>query len=223
MMLFILLILSASAHAQNASDLFAQAHNLYQKKECTQALALYDQIPHKGAATWYNMGNCAYKLNDQIHALLYWKRAYHFGNATIQKNSLENMKLLSIPHRDAATSHAQTNPLLMQILFFCIFSVFLILGYFLVRTKRWVFLAMCFSVLVYAGYVTYQVSIAAKQALVMHNDATLHAGPGPEFHQLGTLNAGTTVTILKQYPEWAQITFDGQRGWIENKQIEKIF
>lgn len=211
-----------SLRAQEASHLFAQANSHYQKNECAQAIAQYEKIPHKGAATWYNMGNCAYKLNDQLKALLYWKRAYKYGNRHIQKESIANMKLLSIPYEPLSNPYANISSWIMQILFFCIFSVFLIVGYFLVRTRQWVFLAMSFAVLVSAARITHRVYVANSQALVMRNESAVRAGPGSEYHQLNVLSAGTTVQMVKHNQGWTQVSYHGTRGWIEDKEIEEI-
>lgn len=209
-------------HAQEPSYVFTQAHKLYQQNECATALKLFDQIPHKSAAVWYNMGNCAYKLNDQINALLYWKRAYKYGNAHIKKDSLTNMSLISIPHTTYEHPYEKIDPLTMQILFFCIFGIFLIVAYFLIHAKRWIFLAMSFSVLVSAGRITQQVYVASQRALIMQDESILRAGPGTEYHQIRTIPWGTTVKLLKQAGDWSQIEVEGNRGWIENKQMERI-
>jgi Bacterial SH3 domain len=219
-MILILFFFSCAA-AHEVTEIFNKANLFYQKNECVQALELYQQIPNKGAATWFNMGNCAYKLNDEIHALLYWKRAYKYGNTLIQNDSIINLKKL--PYLYAPLSHPYSTipPLLMQILFFCIFGVFLIVGYFLIRAKRWIFLAMSLSVLVSVARITHQVHSAPAQALIMQEIA-VHAGPGLEYHQIRTLSAGTTVTLVKQNADWSQIAVESARGWVENKHVEKI-
>lgn len=207
--------------AQDSNDIFTKANMFYKKNECAQALAWYEQVPNKGAATWYNMGNCAYKLNDEIKALLYWKRAYKYGNALIQKDSIINMKKLSYPFKPLPHPYSTIPPLIMQILFFCIFGVFLIVGYFLIQAKRWVFLAMSLSVLVSVGHITHQVYSAPAQALIMQ-DTALYAGPEAGYHQIRTISAGTTVKLLKQNTQWSQIAVESARGWIENNHMEKI-
>jgi len=219
--MIMLLFFFVSLSAQDASDSFIRANALYQKNECAAALKIYDQIASKGAATWYNMGNCAYMLNDHIHALLYWKRAYKYGNTLIQHESIENMKKLSFPYAPLPHPYSNIPPGLMQILFFCIFGVFLIVGYFLIQAKRWIFLAMSFSVLVSAGRITHEVYSASQQALIMQ-DTDIKAGPEAHYHQLKTVRAGTTVKLVKQKAEWSQILVDGMRGWVENKHLEKI-
>lgn len=220
-MMLLLLFFFTASFAQDSSDLFTHANSLYQKNECSQALALYEQIPSKGAGTWYNMGNCAYKLNDQIKALLYWKRAYKYGNSLIQHESVTNMKKLSIPYGPLPHPYSTIPPLIMQILFFCIFGVFLIVGYFLIQAKRWIFLAMSLSVLVSAGRITHKVYSASRQALIMQ-DTALKAGPEVGYHQINIISAGTTVKLIKQNAEWSQISVGSMRGWVENKHVEKI-
>lgn len=213
------LIFTATIQAQTTQELYAQANTAYQNNECASALKLYEQITSKGAATWYNMGNCAFKLNDQIKALLYWQRAYKDAHSELKKNITTNMTRLTITHTGPIQ---QTSAGTMQILFFCIFGIFLIVGYFLVRARRWIFLACSIAVLVSVARITYHVSCSSRQASVMQDNSALRAGPGHEYHQLDTLAAGITVTLLKQRNGWMQIKSNGTKGWIEDKQIEQI-
>lgn len=222
MMLLLLLFFFTALSAQNSANLFAQANAQYQKNECTQALALYEQIPNKSGTIWFNMGNCTYKLKEPLKALLYWKRAYKHGNSELKQDSEDNMKLLGIDYKPLPHKYANTAPLLMQILFFCIFGVFLIVGYFLIRARYWVFLAMSFSVLVSAARITYLVYSAPQQALIMHDNAAIRAGPGTEYHLIKEVPAGTTITVIQKVPGWAKVSHSATQGWIEDRQIENI-
>jgi hypothetical protein len=51
-------------------ETFLQANNAYSKKDFKQALYLYQHIENKGAAVWFNMGNCWYYLEQYAEALL---------------------------------------------------------------------------------------------------------------------------------------------------------
>lgn len=217
----LLLFFFSCCFGQDSKELFAKANAFYQKNECVHALALYEQISSKGAAIWYNMGNCAYKLNDEINALLYWKRAYKYGNTLIKNDSSVNMKKLPYSFTLLPHPSGTVPPLIMQILFFCIFGVFLIVGYFLIQAKRWIFLVMSLSVLVSIGRITHHVYSASTQALIMQ-DTALYAGPEVGYHQIRTISVGTPVKLLKQNTQWSQIAVESVRGWVENKNIEKI-
>lgn len=136
----LLLFFSSFVHAQSWQEIFLQANNCYGNKEYEKALHLYEQIPNKGAATWYNMGNCAYKKGDNLHALLYWKKAERYDSNAIahdsRTNSIVAAQHLSLPDSNDAGQWIvnsiqiviTTVPLLfLQILFFCIFGIFLVI------------------------------------------------------------------------------------------------
>lgn len=218
-MRFLLLFFFCFSYGLDPQEIFVQANTAYQKNECLAALKLYDLIPQKGSVIWYNMGNCAYKLNDQIKALLYWKRAYKNANRDMKQNIVANVQKLTLAN--ASLTHP-TSPLVMQILFFCIFGIFLIVAYFLIHARRWILLAMSISVLVSAGHITYKVCSTSVQALVMYDEVALRAGPSIEYHQIDSISAGTTVIVLKQKDGWSQIATGSGKGWVDDKQIEKI-
>ena len=49
---------------------FLQANVVYAQEEFKQALYVYQRIDNKGAAVWFNMGNCWYHLKQYVDALL---------------------------------------------------------------------------------------------------------------------------------------------------------
>ncbi|MDP3888938.1 MAG: hypothetical protein Q8Q25_00130, partial [bacterium] len=61
--------------AQNDEEQFLRAHQEYMNGRYEQALALYQSIENKGSATWYNVGNCHYHMNNYPQALACWYRA----------------------------------------------------------------------------------------------------------------------------------------------------
>lgn len=218
-MILFFLCMVFTAPAQTPEHMFSHANAAYQKNEFAFALTEYEQIPDKGPAVWYNMGNCAFKLHDEIKAFLYWQRAYKTADTDLKKNITANMARLTITR---APLSPLPSPRLMQILFFCIFGIFLIVGYFLIRARAWIFLALSVAVLVSAARITYHVAYISRAAVVMSDNTPLRAGPGHEYHQLGTVGAGMMVTVLQQKHGWSQIIQDGTKGWIKNIQIEEI-
>lgn len=179
--------------ATTAQELFLQANQLYTQKQYQKALELYGQMPAKGPAVWYNMGNCAHQLHDDLHALLYWKRAEH-GPCV----------------------------LLWQILFFCAFSVFLISSWYGLRRKKIMIMIAGSLLLVLVGYPTYLAyhRSTTAQGLIMSSATTVYAGPDITYHQLGNIPAGTLVNVHTRKQNWTKIAWGNTKGWISDSEFE---
>lgn len=222
-----IIILFISTQAQTAQELFLQANQCYLNKEYEAALKLYNQIPQKGAATWYNMGNCAYKQGNDLQALLYWNRAEKNSNETIALDSASNLStLMNKLQKPLEKTHPlkRVSPFMVQILFFCAFSVFLVIIRMLIRRKKIVALSLYGIFLFSIGFLTYAVYNQSQYnvALIMSNESAVYAGPDNNYHQLATIPAGSAVVILKPTKDWSKIQWHNQVGWIANNSIEVI-
>lgn len=78
----------------NSQEVFAQANALYKAGNFEQAIKLYKQIPKKSSHTYYNLGNCAYKLEQYGLALLYWRKAEMLWSFFNRDELIDNMTLL---------------------------------------------------------------------------------------------------------------------------------
>lgn len=210
----------------SAQELFLQANQCYEKKEYQRAIDLYNKIPNKSAAIWYNLGNCEYKNGNNLQALLYWKRAHKMANSQIRKNSIFNSaiasKKLGIPE---STTLAYNVPVLpLQILFFCAFSVFLVINRKLWHAKRFGLLLLIALFVITSGALTFASYKAhtAEHALIMHDESAIFAGPDSQYHEITQLPPASNVVIKEKKDGWSKISWCGQTGWIENRNIELI-
>ncbi len=208
-------------------EVFREACECYAQQKYSQASQLYEKITDKSPEIWFNMGNCAYKNSNYLDALIFWNRAQKLGSADVIAASTRNIphaqEKLTLSPQKAAT-RLPYNPLLLQILFFCTFSVFLISNRWLWKTKKFILLAALSVSLLAVGIMSYSAYKHATtlQGIITREDAALYAGPHTGYHQLGTLSQGIMVTIMSQKQGWKKITRDGMSGWIENDKIEVI-
>jgi tetratricopeptide (TPR) repeat protein len=211
----------------SAQELFLQANQCYAKKDFKGAEHLYQKIPKKTAAIWYNLGNCAYKNGDELQALLYWQRAKKIGNSTISNDSGYNCdvvsKKLNLPP-SSYTLMPNIPALPLQILFFCTFSVFLIFNRKLWNAKRFTLL-VSLSILVMGAaamtYASYRNS-TNTYALIMHDESTMYAGPDIGYHEVAKIPKGNRVKVLEQKNHWSKICWSGYTGWMQDEKIELI-
>ena len=92
--LVIALFSTLYAQEDNSQEIFAQANTLYKAGSFEQAMKLYKQIPKKSPYTYYNLGNCAYKLEQYGFALLYWRKAETSWSFFNRDELIDNMTLL---------------------------------------------------------------------------------------------------------------------------------
>lgn len=210
----------------SAQELFLQANQCYIKKEFKDAENLYKKVPQKSAAVWYNMGNCAYKNGKDFEALLYWKRAKKIGNSQIRSDSSYNITLVSKKLNIPQPSHVLQNvPVLaLQILFFCTFSVFLVINRKLWRAKRFA-LMVCLSIFIGGmGALTFAVyqGNTNRIALIVQDESIVYAGPNTKYHEVAPIEKGSEVAFLAKKDGWTKISWSGNTGWIQESNIELI-
>ncbi len=112
--------------------------------------------------------------------------------------------------------------LIVQILFFLLFSVFLVIGYILLHRKKHRLFIIAFAIMSGLTITTYLISKRVQCACIMHDQTVVRAGPGNEYHALSTLAAGTRVAVIKSMRGWKKIgTADGD-GWVEDMSLKEI-
>lgn len=158
---YIFLCWSFTLAASTSQELFLQGNEYYKQKEYAKALSHYEKIPNKGAAVWHNMGNSAYKNGNTVHAQLYWKRA-------------------------TKQSEKQFPILIIQILFFCTFSVFLIFVRPLILKKKYRMLIACSLITLTTGLLAYNAyaEYSCKKGLTIDDNSIAYVGPDAGFHEV---------------------------------------
>jgi tetratricopeptide (TPR) repeat protein len=231
----LIVVMSVQAHSNEQLFLFAQKE--YENHNFDKALALFAKIKPANASVWYNMGSCYFHLGNDIEALVHWQRAYHYGTGSLVHASAARIaeleaKLgviespsLGAPVQQFMRANLQAlSLLLLQILFFCAFSVFLFVASRARSFKNYfvsggsLFLVLVLATLMSIKY-TQQ---SARQAVVLENNTTLLVGPNCEYHTVATVNAGTQVAIVKQQDNWYKVSGETAVGWVEKKCIALV-
>ncbi len=234
---------------QDPQALFTQANELYKNGDFAKAYELYLQIPDKGAAVYYNLGNCAYKLNKLGYALAYWRRAERdwgflgrdelMGNIDLVKKRLagaskadeqEVTVVRSVANfckgvKNSTISLIRAIPLVSLQLFvlFVWLILFIYLRYWYQRKQK--FVIICFFLLqaVSASMLAIKYSSLQREKLVVIKvPAPLSSGPGSNFTVLMQLPEGQEADILKESGDFYKIRVNGIIGWIDRRVIEKI-
>ena len=240
-LLFIIVGGCNAIQVDESPDLFTRAGKLYQKNEYEQALGLYKQITPKSAPVYYNMGNCAYKLDDYGRALLYWRRAEKMWGMFGRQELLENIAVLKKkqaeqrPEKEIVSvikrwthsfiSWLRSVPLFFLQLTFLLLWFFLFMYLKLLSQQRYRFLItvlFCFIAL-FGTVLAIRYTIDYKTyGVVVRAQAPLLSGPSPSFSSIGTLYQADEITIQKKSGSYFKIRFGKRIGWVSAKDVEEV-
>lgn len=216
--------------ALNGQETFLQANKQYQNKNFEKALTLYAIIEKKGAAIWYNMGNCHYQLGHEADALVCWKRAQKDASSHLQKDIAYNIDVVmseqSESHEAAGFTklmmllqHVST--LLAQIIFLLVLIALFIAIRLSKHSKKYkvasfVLCALMLPIAALVGfkYVHHQESIA-----IALTDAKLFAGPNEKYHEVGTVAAKNELRVHAKNGNWYKVACRKQMGWVSSDDV----
>lgn len=217
----------------SSQEYFLQANVAYKKTDFKKAVELYQSIDNKGAATWYNLGNCWYHLGNYTNALACWKRAVRYGGSFLH-NAVEHN--CSVAYQKLGTSYNSHSLLkkiitiisgysffMWQILFLIMFYIFLGLTMRLYRKRQFLILSIFFCFVSLTGSclgIKYWVSAQIRG--IIKNDCSAVAGTDERFSKITMLGCGQEVVVKEQKDLWCKIQSNGQVGWILTENIEYI-
>lgn len=229
--------------ATNYQEIFLQANEVYKKGEFSKAYDLYKSIPNPGSEINYNLGNCAYKLGQPGYALLYWRRAERLWNIFDRNELLDNISLLK--SQFSGTDRREKNkvfellrwiknytisvvsaiPLVViQVLFLAIwFFLFLYVRFLFKRKRRFLIIVLFILISLLGTLLVVKYSLYYRQkGVIVTKTAILLSGPGNTFQKLGNLSEASEILIQKESGDFYKIKYNGQSGWVNHKEIEKI-
>ncbi len=227
--------------------LLDSATNNYTGKNYSEALRQYTLVTSYGYESpeiWYNMGNCAYRLNSLAESILFYEKSLKLdpGFEDAQYNlRVVNSKILdkidSVPQLFYErwwfalqnTFRANTWALLSLVLF--VFSLVGFLFYYLVDL-RWLRKTGFYGALVFLFLFAHSFAFAWKAssritrsdyAIVFSPSVTVKGSPDATSTDLFVLHEGSKVFIGDQVGEWCKVKrSDGKEGWMLLEAIRKI-
>lgn len=216
-------------------EYYLRAHALYNAKEYDQALNVYQTITDKGSATWYNMGNCAFRLGNYTQARVYWKRALRGADSKQRADTLHNLQVLNKKQGielvdaskfvDRGIQRMQGVPIVYLQMFFLVGWIGLWAYIKRWHTKeRYLFFGLLVLVNSFVGVALLYRFVHAQQrtGIVVEQTVTLHAGPNNRYHTVGTIPAITECEVQEVCGEWCKVRSGQLRGWIKKECCELI-
>lgn len=207
---------------------FIAAHALYDAQQYQKALDGYDAIADKTSAVWYNMGNCAFQLEQYDLAVLYWRKAERGAPAELQKHIIRNMQhaaqhIADLHHKQPhAIAHHQLKQWLLpfsllfwQLIFLVLWALFMLACAYYMYRARGLVLAMLFGVVGVSGVLLYhRHTYAAHQYAITLQATDLFVGPNKEYHALTQIPSGSEVRLLEHREGWHKVRYRDLVGWV---------
>ena len=245
MVAFVFLVSSLS-YADLASDMFAEANQLYQEGNFGQAIEKYQEILNAGYESgelYYNLANAYYKDGNLGRARLNYERALLWleGDEAVVQN-LELLKLRLVdqieePPRlfisvwwDALLDvfNSATLGIIVLIIFWIVMVNAAIFMYFRKRGRiKWKS-AFVTSLVIWLFLLTVWLNKiylfeTEKYGVILASTITVHAEPAENTTELFVLHEGTRVKVERSSSGWLEIRLaDGKTGWLKSSVLEII-
>ena len=217
--------------ASKNQEAFLLANKLYQEKQYKKAFDLYASIKNKGYATFFNMGNCAFCLENTVDAILYWNKAKKVAPWS-KYEAIDYNIAIAYDQLEICPDETFIDELYMILNLFSLFSlqiVFLLfwfcffLSFFLLKRLRTLILSVflcfsiCMSVILMLKYQTRNYPMALVKSSIL-----MLSGPNKNFHEIAKLSAADKVIVQKMHKNWYKIKRGGVTGWILSDGVEII-
>lgn len=230
---FCVLLMNAFSYAGSAQENFLQGCDAYQHHDYKRALNLFESVPNKGWATWYNLGNSYYKTDQFLDAMICWKRAYRYGGLSyahqINHNYAQAASKIGVQPvqqtmRDYGNAALERIPLIiLQLLFlFVCYGAALIVGN-LALTRRYSTMVLMMLFVVFLGIIlSLHMQYTQRTLGIVRESIDLFAGTDKKFTVRGTALRGQDVEVTDKRDGWYHIAFADKQGWVPSDYVECI-
>lgn len=240
-------VLSIPSFAQNNDVLWESGNKQFTAGNYTQAIEDYNKILASGkvsADLFYNLGNCYYKEKQIAKAVLYYNKALRLDplNKDIQHNltlaSAQTVnKIDPLPTffltqwTDAIANLFSSNGWAMASLYLIALTLIATAIFIFSNTylkRKAFFIVGCTAFVLFLISICFSVRqknrlLHSGDAIVMESSSAVKSSPDFSGKDLFVLDAGTKVNVIETVGAWNEIEIEnGNRGWIESKNIETI-
>lgn len=197
-----------------------RAERAYRERRFAEAYALYEQAlatnEYSAGALQFNLGNCAYHLEQPALAILHYRRAERTlpDDPDLQSNRRQAEAQLGLPPQPALREDPDRRRAL-SLLAAALQTVGLCGAVLLTRRGARVVLLLLAGVGAAAGIAALQPPAAAPEAgVVLAATLDVHAAPAADGEPVGRLTAGELVFVTGQQDGRIQVRHARATGWV---------
>lgn len=210
--------------AKNEEETFLMANDLYVNKKYKEALDLYLSIDKKGPIIFYNIGNCEFRLNNNINALIYWNKAKensNFGLLSSINNNIdivnEKLGIGKEALKDRIVDFVNIFSLFSLQIYFIIFWLLLFAMFVFLKKFRLFFLTLNITIVFVFGtlvFIKYGCKLYPK--VIAKSKVEIFSGENENYHKLLEVQAGNKLLLKKIKDNWYKVKYKGVTGWANN-------
>ena len=222
----LLVLISVASTVYAMHDTFAHACALASTGNWQEACEKYQSLQEKDGATWYNMGNCAYKLQDFAKAAAYWQKAAPLLSGDEYQSCMHNLraaeqKLGTVAHENFfITTYRRISLLWLQLLF--LFFWYILLGcFFWLKAKRTLVFGVCLLILCPTGGLLSMKYQQSHEAVLLEK-AQYFAGPNEHYSPIGNFAPAQKVIVVHEVDNWAKCIYKDHKGWVKKDVLLKL-
>jgi tetratricopeptide (TPR) repeat protein len=238
------LLITTHVWAQNSE--LTSAEQAYRGGDYAKAAELYQAVLSRGLASgeiYYNLGNCYYKVGQYGRAILNYKRAERLLGKDPDLEINLRLANLNVPDRieplprffllkllekagDALSARGWASLLIIAewLLLACLGGLVYLRSPGSRRLVTGVFTLSLILLVTSGGFhLQERAHQNAEQGVVISDKTEVRSAPEESSTELFALHAGTSFTILRQVPGWAEVHLaDGKQGWMPKSVFEVI-
>ncbi len=246
-MVFLFAFFAGPARADEASQNFNEANQLYLQGKYAEAIAQYEKIVQSGYESgelYYNLGNAYYKSGKIQNAILEYERAKELlprdedVQFNLQLANLQVVDKIDVVPKIFVYRWIDTMLTLFSLAtmgwivytFFLLtlaaFAFFLYAGTYS-QKRLSMFAGLVFSAALVLTMIGYGVQSYTESntefAIVMADAANIKSAPDSKGNDLFVLHKGLKIQVLDNVNRWRKIRLaDGKVGWIPEEDCESI-
>ena len=240
MSLWLIIAPAALAQGPNPVDVMAQANQLYEAGQFSEAAVAYQSLVDAGfenGTLFFNLGNAYFKQEDWGNAILNYRRAQRitprdpdiWANLTLARaHTVDQIEaegqvffsqLLKVPEQWLTLNELAIVTLALW---------FVLIGLIILITRlpseawkqRFSYLTVVTGVLLGIGILSMAswlyLSNTQPDGVIVALEVDVTSGPGDQYIKEFTVHSGTEIGILEERSNWVRITLPGGQlqGWV---------
>jgi tetratricopeptide (TPR) repeat protein len=243
---FLVALFASPILAQTPDADFTRANELYTAQRYQDALTLYlklDSLGYESGELYFNIGNSAYKLNQVGISVLYYEKAKRLlGNDDDVQHNLDLANLRTkdrLPEVPEFFLESVLKSIIgffgvgAMILFFVFLYAFITLAVlrmkYLIDRDRLSWKILQTTSLVLTIFFAILVSLnayrsrAEEAAVVMSAVVNIKSEPKSSGATQSIVHEGLKVLLIRSQGNWLEVQLpDGNKGWVEEKDLRRI-
>lgn len=243
----IMQLISLSLYANPLDSELKNAAKAYDDENYSLAIELYESVLQKNGdsqSVYYNLGNAYFKANKIAESILNYERALlidpsdddtQFNLDIVKQKTVDKIEAIDIffvnKYLQGIQNYLSINTWgMLGISSFIIFIICLVMFFFgrHIKIKKIGFYTAIIAIFitivsnVFANNQLYE-QVNREKAIVFTPTIAIKGSPDKSGTDLFVLHEGTKVKVISNLGDWSEIVVaDGNKGWIESKNIRTI-